>query len=140
LARLLVRQRNGNLILGTVHVNLAAGWFSFFVFEMPRGTPSTGSQLGFFTDDLVPLLPMIALAWLSASRVGGLEARRALFPAAFAGGGLLTSPVAPARGRLRQRAALRVRRLRSGAVGERRAGMGRRRAWACCCSACSSQH
>jgi hypothetical protein len=69
------------------------GWFSFFVFEMPR---SHGAQqdrvLGFFTDDLVPVLPLVACAAaLCAARWRAGRRREAWFLAAFGGGGLLTS-------------------------------------------------
>jgi hypothetical protein len=83
------------LIVGTVQAyDLATdGWFSFFVFEMPRGHAiQPDRKLGFFTDDLVPLLPMIVLALTACIRRWRAGRRgEALFLAAFAGGGLLTS-------------------------------------------------
>jgi hypothetical protein len=82
-------------IVGTVLVYdaLTDGWFSFFVFEMPRSHGRQGDRvLGYFTDDLVPMLPLAAGAvalcavhWRSGRR------RQAAFLAAFGGGGLLTS-------------------------------------------------
>lgn len=69
------------------------GWFTFFVFDMPgsHGIQSD-RKLGFWTDDLVPLLPMlVAATWLLERMVRAGEWRSALFLAAFAGGGLVTS-------------------------------------------------
>lgn len=81
----------GSALLGS---HLATdGWFTFFVFEMPSAHGVQGDRkLGFFTEDLVPMLPMVAggfhacwLRWRQGQR------GPAWFLAAFAGGGLLTS-------------------------------------------------
>jgi len=69
------------------------GWFTFFVFEMPRGHAiQADRKLGFFTDDLVPMLPLLLLAsGLCVLIWRRREWRTAVALAAFAGGGLLTS-------------------------------------------------
>jgi hypothetical protein len=69
------------------------GWSTFFVFEMPRGHAiQPDRKLGFFTEDLVPLLPMtIGAGWLIVERWRRAGGPQALALAAFAGGGLLTS-------------------------------------------------
>lgn len=72
---------------------LTDGWFTFFVFEMPGHHARQGDRwLGFFTEDLVPILPM----FLGALATGVLRIRagrrgEGLFLLAFGGGGLLTS-------------------------------------------------
>ena len=69
------------------------GWFTFFVFEMPRGHGIQGDRkLGFWNDDLVPILPAIGLAlFVFVQYVRQARARVGLFLAAFASGGLLAS-------------------------------------------------
>lgn len=68
-------------------------WFTFFVFEMPRGHGiQPDRKLGFFTEDLVPMLPMlVGTIWLLLAQWRAGARREAGFCAAFAGGGLLTS-------------------------------------------------
>lgn len=69
------------------------GWFTFYVFEMPSGHGvQADRKLGFFTEDLVPLVPMVAGAlWCCAVRWRDGRRGEALFLAAFSGGALLTS-------------------------------------------------
>lgn len=69
------------------------GWFTFFVFEMPRGHGIQGDRkLGFWTEDLLPILPMLVGAlWLGLARIGSGRRGEGLFLWAFGGGGLLTS-------------------------------------------------
>lgn len=69
------------------------GWFTFFVFEMPRGHGIQGDRkLGFWNDDLVPILPAIGLAlFVFVQYIRRAETRAGLFLAAFASGGLLAS-------------------------------------------------
>lgn len=69
------------------------GWFSFFVFTMPRRTGSTPEHwLGYWTIDLVPTWPLLAASILGIVCLWRTEARRrALAFAAFGFGGLVTS-------------------------------------------------
>ncbi len=68
------------------------GWSTFFLFEMPRHHGLGDRWLPFWTEDLVPMLPLLVLA------AGGFAAQwrtcargDALFLAAFGGGALVTS-------------------------------------------------
>lgn len=72
---------------------LTDGWFTFFVFEMPRGHGiQPDRKLGFWTEDLVPILPLFLGAWWCLwARWRAGRPHEALFLAAVAGGGLATS-------------------------------------------------
>lgn len=80
---------------GTVLVFDAAtdGWFSFYVFAMPRAHVWQGDKLiGFWTIDLVPVLPLLLLAAVTLVERWRVEgARAALAFGAMAGGGLAAS-------------------------------------------------
>ncbi len=77
--------------VGTMHL-LSDGWSTFYLFEMPSRHGVVGDRkLGFWTEDLVPMLPLVVLG------VGGfvaqvrVQAGPALYLAAVGSGGLLTS-------------------------------------------------
>ena len=78
--------------VGAMHL-ASDGWSTFYLFEMPRHHGWVGDRkLGFWTEDVVPMLPLVALG------VAGFAARwrrgrrgDALFLAAVGAGGLLTS-------------------------------------------------
>lgn len=78
--------------LALAHV-ATGGWFTFFVFEMPRGHGTQDEYwVRFWADDLLVLLPMLAGAlWLCAGLWREGARGEALFFAALGGGGLLTS-------------------------------------------------
>jgi hypothetical protein len=80
------------LSLGVLHLT-SDGWSTFYLFEMPRHHGIEGSRkLGFWTEDLQPMLPLVALAGLGfVLRCRGGEIRNALFLAAVGSGGLVTS-------------------------------------------------
>ena len=80
------------LSLGVLHLT-SDGWSTFYLFEMPRHHGIEGSRkLGFWTEDLLPMLPLVALAGLGCvTRCRGGEWRSALFLAAIGSGGLVTS-------------------------------------------------
>lgn len=68
------------------------GWSTFYLFEMPRHHGVEGSRkVGFWTEDVLPMLPLLLLG------VGGFlqslrtDARMALYLAAVGSGGLVTS-------------------------------------------------
>jgi hypothetical protein len=69
------------------------GWSTFFLFEMPSHHGWNGDRkLAFWTEDLLPLLPLLALGLVGfACRVRGPQRGAALLLAAFGSGGLLTS-------------------------------------------------
>jgi len=69
------------------------GWSTFYLFEMPGQHGWNGDRrLGFWTQDVVPMLPLLALG-LRGFLLRWQQGRRgeALFLAAFGSGGLLTS-------------------------------------------------
>ena len=72
---------------------VTVGWFTFFVFEMPGHHAWQGDRkLAFFTEDLVPILPMVAGALATGMlRIRNGRRGEGLFLLAFGGGGLLTS-------------------------------------------------
>ncbi len=78
--------------LGLLHLS-SDGWSTFYLFEMPRHHGIDGSRkLGFWTEDVVPMLPVLLLGlggFVSRWRAG--ERGPALFLAAVGSGGLLTS-------------------------------------------------
>lgn len=78
--------------LGLMHL-LSDGWSTFYLFEMPSHHGILGEKkLGFWTQDLLPIYPLLALGligFVCACREG--RARDALFLAAVGGGGLVTS-------------------------------------------------
>jgi len=69
------------------------GWSTFYLFEMPRYHGVEGSRkLGFWTEDVLPMLPLLVLGlagfvWRCLDR----EPRAALYLAAIGSGGLLCS-------------------------------------------------
>ncbi|MEO6596069.1 MAG: hypothetical protein ABIP94_15070 [Planctomycetota bacterium] len=69
------------------------GWSTFYLFEMPRHHGWNGDRkLGFWTEDLLPMLPLVVLGLLgfvAQWRAGAW--REALFLAAVGSGGLMTS-------------------------------------------------
>ncbi len=69
------------------------GWSTFYLFEMPGQHGWNGDRkLGFWTGDVVPMLPLLVLGlagFVAQWRAG--QRRDALFLAAFGSGGLLTS-------------------------------------------------
>jgi hypothetical protein len=80
------------LAFGILHWS-SGGWSTFYLFTMPQyhGIESS-RKLGFFTEDILPMLPLLLLG------VGGFvaqwqagERKQALFLAAVGSGGLLTS-------------------------------------------------
>ncbi len=69
------------------------GWFTFFVFEMPRRHAWVGRQwYGFWTKDMVPITPLLATAVLAvvATRRSG-RGREAVAVATFGLGGITAS-------------------------------------------------
>jgi hypothetical protein len=79
-------------VFGGLHL-ASDGWSTFYLFEMPRHHGWVGDRkLGFWTQDVLPMLPLLALGiggFVHAVRAGA--ARDALFLAAFGSGALLTS-------------------------------------------------
>lgn len=69
------------------------GWFTFFVFEMPRGHGTQDEYwVRYWTDDLLPLLPaLVGSLWLCGALWRESRRGEALFLAALGGAGLLTS-------------------------------------------------
>lgn len=68
------------------------GWAWFYLFEMPRHHGIDGSRyLGFWTEDLLPMLPTLLLGLLGFLARMRQRPRSALFLAAFGCGGLMTS-------------------------------------------------
>lgn len=80
------------IAVGALHL-ASDGWSTFYLFEMPRHHGWVGeNKLGFWTRDLVPMLPLLALGlagFVASCRAG--TARTGLFLAAFGSGALLTS-------------------------------------------------
>ena len=78
--------------LGALHLG-SDGWSTFYMFEMPRLHGIVGDRkLGFWTEDALPLLPLLGLGlcgFVAQCRAG--TARDALFLAALGSGGLMTS-------------------------------------------------
>ena len=74
---------------------LTDGWFSFYVFAMPRAHHWQGDRLlGFWTEDFVPVLPLVALSLLAfAQRWRSHGPRQALALGAAVGGGVVASYV-----------------------------------------------
>jgi hypothetical protein len=72
---------------------LTDGWFTFYVFDMPRAHGILADRrLGFFTEDLLPLLPMVLLALGHVAGAWKRGAKReAAFWLCFGGGALLAS-------------------------------------------------
>jgi len=99
---LLLDWRRGLWFFGTAVLAIGAtvlgyhlatdGWFTFFVFEMPSHHGSQPNALSFWTEDLVPIAPLVVLAmvcWIGCWRAG--HRGEALYLAAFGSGALLTS-------------------------------------------------
>jgi hypothetical protein len=80
------------LSLGLLHLT-SDGWSTFYLFEMPRHHGIEGSRkLGFWTEDLLPMLPLVLLALLGfVARWRAGERQHALQLAAIGSGGLVTS-------------------------------------------------
>lgn len=80
--------------LGALHLG-SDGWSTFWLFEMPQRHGWVGDRkLGFWTEDLRPMLPLVLLALLGCAqqwRAGGTARKDALFVAAFGAGGVVTS-------------------------------------------------
>lgn len=80
--------------LGALHL-ASDGWSTFWLFDMPRSHGWVGDRkLGFWTEDLLPMLPLVLLALLGCAqqwRTGGDARKDALYVAAFGAGGLLAS-------------------------------------------------
>jgi hypothetical protein len=80
------------LSIGALHL-ASDGWSTFYLFEMPQQHGVEGSRkLGFWTEDLVPMLPMLVLGlcgFVAQCRAGMV--RQALFLAAFGSGALMAS-------------------------------------------------
>lgn len=80
------------LSLGVLHF-ASDGWSTFYLFEMPRHHGIEGkAKLGFWTKDLLPMLPLVLLAlagFVARWREG--ERQSALLLAAVGSGGLVTS-------------------------------------------------
>jgi hypothetical protein len=91
--------RFGLTAAGAMATSIAAlhvasdGWSTFYVFEMPRHHGWVGDRkLGFWTEDLVPMLPLVALAvlgFVTACRRGAFA--RALPLLMFGGGAVAAS-------------------------------------------------
>ncbi|HEX5050544.1 MAG TPA: hypothetical protein VFZ65_02115 [Planctomycetota bacterium] len=77
---------------GAMHL-ASDGWSTFYLFEMPRHHGWNGDRkLGFWTEDLLPMLPLVGLGLLGFVAQWRSGARReALFLGAFGSGGLMTS-------------------------------------------------
>jgi hypothetical protein len=103
IAAILERPRRGVVFLLASAVGIATttfaydsasdGWFSFYVFAMPRAHHWQGDRLvGFLTEDLVPVMPLLLLSTLTfVERWRQQGARNALALGAAAGGGLVAS-------------------------------------------------
>lgn len=80
------------IALGWLHL-ASDGWSTFYLFEMPRHHGLDGSRkLGFWTQDVVPMLPLLVLGlagFVAQWRAG--QRANALYLAAFGSGALLTS-------------------------------------------------
>lgn len=80
------------IAVGTMHL-ASDGWSTFYLFEMPSHHGWVGDRkLGFWVQDLAPMLPLVALAlagFVARCRAG--ESRQALLLAAFGSGALVTS-------------------------------------------------
>jgi hypothetical protein len=80
----------GSTVL-TLHLS-TDGWFTFYVFEMPRHHGWQGEyKLRFFTSDLLPLLPIVLLSLVACAQRFRADPGEAALLAAFAGGATLTS-------------------------------------------------
>ncbi|MFK7739384.1 MAG: ArnT family glycosyltransferase [Planctomycetota bacterium] len=79
------------IAIGAMHLT-SDGWSTFYLFEMPRHHGWVGQmKLGFWTIDMVTLLPLLVLALLGFAIRVRKDARSALFLAMFGCGGLLAS-------------------------------------------------
>lgn len=80
------------LSLGGMHL-ATDGWSTFYLFEMPSHHGIEGSRkLGFWTEDLLPMLPLVLLGGIAfVARCQQGEPRQALYLAAIGSGGLVTS-------------------------------------------------
>ncbi len=77
--------------LGVMHLT-SDGWSTFYLFEMPSHHGVVGDRkLGFWTEDLVPMYPLVALGVCCFVAQMRTQAGAALYLAAVASGGLLTS-------------------------------------------------
>ena len=77
--------------VGVMHLT-SDGWSTFYLFEMPRHHGWNGDRkLGFWTEDVVPMLPLLALGLLGFSVRLRAERGPALYLAALGSGGLLCS-------------------------------------------------
>jgi hypothetical protein len=78
--------------VGLLHLG-TDGWSTFYLFDMPRHHGWNGDRkLGFWTEDVVPMLPLLVLGiggFVAMCRAGAV--RPALFLAAFGSGALATS-------------------------------------------------
>ncbi|MFY9344174.1 MAG: hypothetical protein WAT39_16910 [Planctomycetota bacterium] len=80
------------VVLGVMHWT-SDGWSTFFLFEMPRHHGIVGEfKLAFWTRDLQPMLPLLALGlWGFVAQWRAGKRGDALFLAAFGSGALVTS-------------------------------------------------
>ena len=77
--------------VGVMHL-LSDGWSTFYLFEMPRHHGWVDENaLGFWSHDVPPMLPLVALAIFGFARRIGSERSDAIFLAAFGVGGMMTS-------------------------------------------------
>ncbi|MCY2955726.1 MAG: glycosyltransferase family 39 protein [Planctomycetota bacterium] len=93
--RALVFAASCGLVIGGTALALhiaTDGWFTFYVFEMPQYHGWQGEyKLKFFTSDLVPIAPLMALSITACAQRWRLHRGQALQLAALFGGALLTS-------------------------------------------------
>lgn len=93
--RALVFAASTTVVLGSAVLALhlsTDGWFTFYVFEMPRHHGWQGEyKLKFFTSDLLPLVPMVLLALTACAQRFRMSPSESALLAAFAGGALVTS-------------------------------------------------
>ncbi len=82
----------GAAVFGLMHWT-SDGWSTFFLFEMPQQHGIVGDRkLGFWTQDVLPMLPLVALGLVGCvAQMRAGRAREALFLAAFGSGALVTS-------------------------------------------------
>ena len=77
--------------VGGLHL-ASDGWSTFYLFEMPSLHGVVGDRkLGFWTQDLVPMYPLVLLGLLGFLAQARGAARAALYLAALGSGGVLTS-------------------------------------------------
>lgn len=93
--RALVFALSTTVVLGSTVLALhlsTDGWFTFYVFEMPRHHGWQGEyKTKFFTSDLLPLAPIVLLSLTACAQRFRMSPGEAALLAAFAGGALVTS-------------------------------------------------